>query len=350
VARCPYCDQPTKPFVSSGRERKHCGGPQCARAYRKDYRPGSATLLCGYCREPFIPRRDGHRCCSQRCGQRLRSQRVGRKHPDERTAKARRYYAETDAGGLTRQARRKLLRGWQRKGRPCWACGGPAETVDHLVPITRGGTNSEGNLAPACRACNASRCDRLIIKWKHRPAPPISWPIGQNKPRRKFKRTCQGCGGEFVAPTQRSYCDPQCWPSRKRKPKICSFDGCERVHSAYGLCYAHDQQRKGGKHLTLVRSWSRRVGGCSVTGCDEAIDARGLCRLHYGRWRNGRAMSDPATYTRTCDYCGQAFTTDRAAQRFCTADHRHGAYAHRKAGKPERRSGSWMPQPLAQVA
>jgi len=38
----------------------------------------------------------------------------------------------------------------------------PAElTMDHLVPIIRGGKSTKGNLVPSCRKCNAARKHRL---------------------------------------------------------------------------------------------------------------------------------------------------------------------------------------------
>lgn len=60
---------------------------------------------------------------------------------------------------------------WQRKigaGR-CHYCGGkfaPAElTMDHIVPLARGGHSSKGNLAPACKDCNNKKKSMLPIEW-----------------------------------------------------------------------------------------------------------------------------------------------------------------------------------------
>jgi len=41
-----------------------------------------------------------------------------------------------------------------------------ATTVDHVVPIAKGGTHSIGNLLPACRPCNESKKAKLLIEWK----------------------------------------------------------------------------------------------------------------------------------------------------------------------------------------
>jgi 5-methylcytosine-specific restriction endonuclease McrA len=52
----------------------------------------------------------------------------------------------------------------------CHWCGQtfpPAElTMDHIVPIVRGGTSSRGNLVPACKECNSRKKYLLPIEWE----------------------------------------------------------------------------------------------------------------------------------------------------------------------------------------
>ena len=49
------------------------------------------------------------------------------------------------------------------KGHTCWLCGGPdADTVDHVIPRSRGGLDTDDNLMPAHRQCNVSRGAVLI--------------------------------------------------------------------------------------------------------------------------------------------------------------------------------------------
>lgn len=42
----------------------------------------------------------------------------------------------------------------------CGYCGKPANTVDHRVPKSRGGSDDESNLIAACRSCNSAKRDR----------------------------------------------------------------------------------------------------------------------------------------------------------------------------------------------
>jgi 5-methylcytosine-specific restriction endonuclease McrA len=61
---------------------------------------------------------------------------------------------------------------WKRKrsAGTCHYCGGtfkPADlTMDHIVPIIRGGKSVKGNLAPACRECNNKKKYLLPMEWE----------------------------------------------------------------------------------------------------------------------------------------------------------------------------------------
>ena len=38
--------------------------------------------------------------------------------------------------------------------------------MDHVVPLSRGGTHEIGNLLPACRSCNSQKHIKSLEKWK----------------------------------------------------------------------------------------------------------------------------------------------------------------------------------------
>jgi len=49
---------------------------------------------------------------------------------------------------------------------PCAYCGAPSKHLDHIIPISRGGTHGIGNLTGACAKCNQSKSDKFITEWK----------------------------------------------------------------------------------------------------------------------------------------------------------------------------------------
>jgi len=59
--------------------------------------------------------------------------------------------------GSTRQWRNIRARVLERDGWRCRYCGGPANHVDHVVPLARGGIDHERNLAASCRRCNLKK-------------------------------------------------------------------------------------------------------------------------------------------------------------------------------------------------
>ena len=49
-----------------------------------------------------------------------------------------------------------------RDDHTCQYCGDRAETLDHVVPRSRGGAHSWENVVAACRPCNVAKADRLL--------------------------------------------------------------------------------------------------------------------------------------------------------------------------------------------
>ena len=52
----------------------------------------------------------------------------------------------------------------------CYYCGGSfsqeALTMDHIVPLARGGKSTRGNVVPACKTCNNKKKYMLPIEWE----------------------------------------------------------------------------------------------------------------------------------------------------------------------------------------
>ncbi len=52
----------------------------------------------------------------------------------------------------------------------CHWCGQPTRpadlTMDHIVPLSRGGQSTKGNLVPCCKACNTLKKELLPMEWE----------------------------------------------------------------------------------------------------------------------------------------------------------------------------------------
>ncbi len=62
----------------------------------------------------------------------------------------------------------------------CAYCGSKADTVDHVVPRSRGGDHTWENCVAACSTCNHRKADRLLgeLGWTLRSTP--ARPKGQH--------------------------------------------------------------------------------------------------------------------------------------------------------------------------
>lgn len=85
--------------------------------------------------------------------------------PDEHTAKR---DSNKSRRRLSNDRWQELrLQTFERDGHACVYCGSTEDlTCDHVVPLVRGGTNDNDNLATACRPCNSSKSDKLLSEWR----------------------------------------------------------------------------------------------------------------------------------------------------------------------------------------
>ncbi|WP_415940410.1 HNH endonuclease [Streptomyces sp. 039-1] len=52
-----------------------------------------------------------------------------------------------------------------RWGGRCCYCDRPAEHVDHVTPISKGGRDVLANVVPSCAPCNLDKSDRSLAEW-----------------------------------------------------------------------------------------------------------------------------------------------------------------------------------------
>ena len=66
----------------------------------------------------------------------------------------------------------RKTRWWQQKTSrgKCHYCGKNVIhkeiTMDHLVPLARGGKSTKDNLVPSCKTCNAKKKSMLPLEWQ----------------------------------------------------------------------------------------------------------------------------------------------------------------------------------------
>ena len=50
---------------------------------------------------------------------------------------------------------------------PCFACGSESnQSLDHLIPLSRGGSHSVGNIITLCLSCNTQKHNKTLTEWR----------------------------------------------------------------------------------------------------------------------------------------------------------------------------------------
>ena len=155
-----FCATCKKDFTKNRKDNRRYCSFEC--------RPSSGLKSCKKCGIEIIGR---FRFFCDPCVQiRLKecadAKRVHRPEEAEKTRKGARKARERNAVGLNQHQRKRLLNLWVSQARECSYCYKSADTIDHLIPLFRGGTNEITNLVPSCRPCNSSKGSKLVSEWK----------------------------------------------------------------------------------------------------------------------------------------------------------------------------------------
>jgi 5-methylcytosine-specific restriction endonuclease McrA len=158
---CLFCQQ----IYSWTASTKYCSNQCRSKAQNLKNKNKKTLSLCVVCGKSSLGSLGySRKYCSKPCKHKGM---FGGKPPlEERTRKAQRNFRERNMPGLTRHEMSILRFQWISQGQGCAYCDQACETVDHIVPLNRGGDNQKQNLTPACRSCNSSKGDRLLSEWK----------------------------------------------------------------------------------------------------------------------------------------------------------------------------------------
>jgi len=117
-------------------------------------------------------------------GEKLRAQMAALRVKDydkrieiERASRARRKEAQRPLKNARQQIRNRLIHGKKFQvtaqeiarlyRNPCFRCGTYERlSIDHIIPLAKGGNHSIGNLMTLCTPCNTSKGKKFLAEWK----------------------------------------------------------------------------------------------------------------------------------------------------------------------------------------
>jgi len=174
VKTCNKCKQ-TKPLSDFHKDKKGKFGvarrcKDCVNEYSKQYRSSrreemkqrSADWRARNPDKVLKHRREYYQKNSPRMKEYVKQ--YLKDHPEvkARVRVLRRLQKQAKRFVVTAKDMRRLL------SQPCYQCGSMVQlSIDHVIPLSRGGSHGIGNLATLCRKCNSSKGSKLLIEWKY---------------------------------------------------------------------------------------------------------------------------------------------------------------------------------------
>jgi 5-methylcytosine-specific restriction endonuclease McrA len=169
--RCMECGETFSPYRLNN--VRFCSS-RCR--HRHSHRRRIITKTCSGCGKPFRPAKSNKAAyCSNRCRHKALAIRMTQEQRDRQRVRAREYSRGTRYrfnqrnhkarrrsvyrdGGVTTEEWEIILRRF--KNCCAYCCSGGAMTMDHVVPLSKGGVHAANNVVPACRKCNSAKCDQ----------------------------------------------------------------------------------------------------------------------------------------------------------------------------------------------
>ena len=142
---CKNCGE----LIHSGSAKRKFCSPLCSQVYRSKH--SLVSLSCAYCGKKFKRRKakikGSKSFCCAKCCQNWNKENLSKKGVRKEISPKKRF---------------NIL---ERDNFSCVYCGktGDKLEIDHIIPQSLGGTNSESNLVACCSACNLGKLDRLPI-------------------------------------------------------------------------------------------------------------------------------------------------------------------------------------------
>ena len=363
VQKCSACGE-VKPLAEFHRDSRRWIGvgsrcKPCASGIASRWGKDNADRVNSGARERWksvseekrVRRRADHRRFYARNAQALRERgrRYQEQNPEYKRMSEQRRRARKLGNGvfdITRKDMERILRG------PCAACGSnDTITLDHVVPISRGGRHSVGNLQPLCRPCNSSKGARLQIEWviganEVRTLEPRRCPACREQftPLRIHQRLCTGCLGERREkspikaqrqPKPLSAVCPKCgveFAPKSRRQVYCTPDCMAKAKALRNRKDGVDRSSaRRGEPIPPAEPLQATCRQCFMT-FEPKTKAKQFCskicsaRAKY--LQNNPTLPDDLSVV--CPECGMTFMRVTRKGVYCTPQCRHRAKKQRK--------------------
>lgn len=147
-----------------GKHGRRADCKNCQRIYNQAWKAANKQRTAATRRERYLRRRDEllaynrewnrtHRGACDRATDEWR-----KRNPEKLKAqKFRRWLREATAPGNDYTTTSMILQRIEVYGGRCYYCRMDADTIDHRIPLSRGGSHLPANLVPACRSCNSRK-------------------------------------------------------------------------------------------------------------------------------------------------------------------------------------------------
>lgn len=129
----------------------------CSPCYRKEWRKTQDKAK----RNAYLRKRraEGKIKLSDATKQRRAEMQRIRRAADPAGRRVEKYQRRTTLGKIDKEYIEILI------GAPCVYCGEPSDTVDHIVALSKGGTNDWFNMSSACRSCNSGKFNHDVLQY-----------------------------------------------------------------------------------------------------------------------------------------------------------------------------------------